>query len=132
MEDLTSAHKSLEVEMNSTTDNPLADSNRKITLHGGNFQACSVTNATEKTRDACSIIGRMLFAQSTELVNDKLSNGLPPNLSPGEPSIDGGFKGVEIGLAALTSELGFLANRANHFVQSAEQHNQCLNSLARR
>lgn len=51
----------------------------------------------------------MLFAQNSEICNDKFSNGLPPNLAPGQPGEDGGFKGVEIGCAALTSELGFLA-----------------------
>lgn len=101
-----------------------------MTLHGGNFQALSVTRAAEKVRDVCAYIGRMLFAQEAELVNPAMSNGLGCNLAPGEPSMDGGLKGVDIGSASYVSELGYLANRAGHYVQSAELHNQSINSLA--
>ncbi|KAE8272131.1 hypothetical protein A4X09_0g208 [Tilletia walkeri] len=133
LEDLMHAHKTLTIEMNSSTDNPLVDVSSSMApriLHGGNFQALAVTNATEKVRDVAAYVGRILFAQQEELVNPALSCGLPSNLTLGEPSTEGGFKGVSIGCAALTSELGYLASRAGHFVQSAEMHNQSLNSLA--
>ncbi|CAD6885424.1 unnamed protein product [Tilletia laevis] len=132
LEDLMHAHRTLSIELNSASDNPLVDcsSSKSRILHGGNFQALSVTNATEKVRDVASYVGRILFAQQEELINPALSCGLPSNLTLGEPSTEGGFKGVSIGCAALTSELGYLASRAGHFVQSAEMHNQSLNSLA--
>ena len=130
LEDLQLAHKQLVTEINSVTDNPLVDTQRNRMLHGGNFQAKSVTSAMEKTRQACQTIGRMLFVQCTELLSPPTNRGLPPNLSVDEPSDAYTFKGIDIMIAALQSELGFLANPVGSHVQTAEMGNQALNSLA--
>lgn len=74
-------------------------------------------------------IGRMLFAQCVELINPATSRGLPPNLVAEEPSTSGIFKAIDLHVAALQSELGFLSAPVNH-VQTAEMGNQALNSLA--
>ncbi|MCJ1469511.1 hypothetical protein MMC07_008144 [Pseudocyphellaria aurata] len=130
LEDLMLAHEQITVECNSTTDNPVIDTAGKRILHGGNFQAMSVTSAMEKTRSSLQIIGRMLFAQCTELINPSLNNGLPPNLDVDEPSQSFLMKGVDISIAGLQAELGFLANPIANHVQTAEMGNQSLNSLA--
>jgi phenylalanine ammonia-lyase len=130
LEDLILAHKQLDVELNSTTDNPLIDANRGKVHHGGNFQAAVVTSSTEKTRSALQMIGKMLFAQCSELLNQSLSNGLPPNLAADEPSLSYTMKGVDINMAAYMSELAFLANPVSNHVQPAEMCNQSINSLA--
>ena len=129
LEDLRLAHQQLTIEMNSTTDNPLVNREGKM-MHGGNFQAKAVTAAMEKTRMALQTIGQMFFAQCTELINPATNRGLPPNLVPGEPSDSFIFKGTDIMVAALQSELGFLANPVGSHVQMAEMGNQAINSLA--
>ena len=83
----------------------------------------------EKLRLAIQTIGQMLFAQCTEIINPKLNYGLPPNLAADEPSQSFLLKPVDIMIAALQSELGFLSNPAGTHVQSAEMGNQALNSL---
>ena len=76
LENLLLAHKQVTIECNSTTDNPLIDTASGRVLSGGNFQAMAITSAMEKTRASVQVIGRMLFAQCTELINPALSNGL--------------------------------------------------------
>lgn len=61
LEDLALADQQVVIEINSVTDNPLIDASNHKSLHGGNFQARSLTSAMEKTRLAIQTIGRMLF-----------------------------------------------------------------------
>ena len=130
LEDFALAYDQLTVELNSVTDNPLVDSETGRVFHGGNFQARAVTSAAEKLRQGLQSIGRMLFTQCTEMINPATSWGLPPNLCSDDPNDSFLFKGLDVVVAALTSELGFLANPVGSHVQTAEMGNQALNSLA--
>ena len=129
LEDLSLANQQITTECNSVTDNPLIDDKGRM-LHGGNFQAKAVTSAMEKTRLALQTIGQMIFTQCTELINPATNRGLPPNLVADEPGESFIFKGIDLMVAALQSELGFLSNPAGTYVQPAEMGNQALNSLA--
>jgi phenylalanine ammonia-lyase len=130
LEDLILATEQVTVELNSTTDNPLIDFASDKIHHGGNFQAASITSAMEKTRLSIQMFGKMLFAQCTEIINPALNRGLPPNLCSDDPSVSFTCKGIDISIAAYYSELAFLSNPVSTHVQSAEMHNQAINSLA--
>ena len=133
VEDLAQSWKTVEREMNSTTDNPLiqvhADQTSTI-HHGGNFQAMAISNTMEKTRLSLHHFGKLTFQQMTELINPAMNRGLPANLAATDPSLNFHAKGVDIALAAVTAELGFLANPVTSHVQAAEMGNQAVNSMA--
>lgn len=130
LEDLLLAHKQITTELNSTADNPLVDTAARDIYSGANFQATSVTSAMEKTRLSLQMIGKMIFGQCSEMINPVLSNGLPSNLASDDPSLSFTMKGVDVNMAAYMSELAYLANPVSSHVQSAEMHNQPINSLA--
>jgi phenylalanine ammonia-lyase len=130
LEDLMLAHTQVTTELNSTSDNPLVDVSQSDIHSGGNFQAASITSAMEKTRLLLQMIGKMLSSQYTELINPAFNNGLPANLAADDPSLSFTMKGIDVNMAGYMSELACVANPVSNHVQSAEQHNQAINSLA--
>ncbi|KAJ5218915.1 uncharacterized protein N7498_001014 [Penicillium cinerascens] len=130
VEDLGLAVQQLTTELNSTQDNPVIDSDTQEVYSCSNFQAASVSVAMGKVREGLQMVGKLLFSYSSELINPDLSKGLPPNLAADDPSLSFTMKGVDISMASYMSELGFLANSVTSHVQSAEMHNQPINSLA--
>ncbi|KAK4153258.1 L-Aspartase-like protein [Chaetomidium leptoderma] len=130
LEDLQLATRQITIELNSTTDNPLLDPINEQIHHGGNFQAFALTSAMEKTLLALQNMGRLLFAQSSELINNTTNKGLPPNLSFDDPSQSFTCKGFDVNMAAYAAELAYLAKPVSAHVQVAEMANQSVNSMA--
>lgn len=139
LEDLLLAQRQLEVELNSTSDNPLVDASPDQqrgeargtgeVYSGGNFQATVVTSAMDKTRLALQMIGRLLYSQVTEMINPSSNNGLEANLNA-SPDENFTMKGIDVNMSAYMSELAALAHPVSSHVMSAEMHNQGINSLA--
>jgi phenylalanine ammonia-lyase len=128
LEDMVLSYNQVLTECNSITDNPIMHPSGRVFI-SANFQAKSISSAIEKMRQNLESIGRILFAQCTEIVNPATNKGLPPNLVTCEPSESWLFKMVDINLAALQGELGFLAHPVNH-VHTTETGNQSIHSLA--
>ncbi|KAF5598055.1 phenylalanine ammonia-lyase [Fusarium pseudocircinatum] len=130
VEDVCSVLSQITVELNSTSDNPIIDVDSGEVYSGANFISSSVANGMEKTRLALQMVGKLLFSLSSEFINPAMNRGLPPNLVADDPSLSFTMKGIDISMAAYLSELGYLANPVTPHVQSAEMHNQAINSLA--
>ncbi|EJD46755.1 phenylalanine ammonia-lyase [Auricularia subglabra TFB-10046 SS5] len=130
VEDIVAAAVALQQELNTTTDNPLIDVEHGKVHHCGNFQAMTVTNQAEKVRIALQNLGKMSYGQATELINVAMNRGLPSCLAFDEPSTDYHCKGLDVHMASYLAELGHVTNPVSTHVQSAEQHNQAINSMA--
>lgn len=130
LEDLLSAHHQVTTELNSSCDNPLVDVNSNDIYYGCNFQAASITSAMEKTRTSLQMLGRLIFAQATEMIEPHLSNGLPTNLVADDPNLSFTMKGIDTNMAAYMAELAYLSHPVSAHIQSAEMHNQSVNSMA--
>jgi phenylalanine ammonia-lyase len=136
LEDLLLAQSQLEIELNSTSDNPLVDvsegPNGEVVgdvYSAGNFQAVTVTSAMDKARNAVQMIGRMIFSQVSEMINPATNNGLEANLNASNRE-NFTMKGIDTNMSAYMSELAALAHPVSSHVMSAEMHNQGINSLA--
>ena len=103
------AGRTLAIEANAATDNPLvlADSGRIVS--GGNFHAEPVAFAADQIALAVAEIGSIAQRRVALMVDPVLSFDLPPFLTP-EPGLNSGFMIAEVTTAALMSENKHLAH----------------------
>jgi histidine ammonia-lyase len=117
----------IETELNSTNDNPIIDPDHELVLHGGHFYGGHIAFVMDSMKNAVANIADLLDRQLALLVDSKLNNGLPSNLSAADPDrsmINHGFKAVQIGVSACTAEALKLTMPASVFSRSTECHNQ--------
>lgn len=101
------AARTLEIEANAVTDNPLVTEAGIIS--GGNFHAEPVAFAADQIALALSEIGAIAQRRVALMVDPTLSHDLPPFLTPA-PGLNSGFMIAEVTTAALMSENKHLAN----------------------
>ncbi len=100
--------RTLEIEANAATDNPLIVGEGDI-LSGGNFHAEPVGLVADLAAIAISEIGCIAQRRVALLVDPALSFGLPAFLAP-EPGLKSGLMIAEVTSAALMSENKALSN----------------------
>ena len=109
MDVLRMAAKTLEIEANAVTDNPLVLVNEGRIVSGGNFHAEYVGFAADQIALAVAEIGAIAQRRVALMVDPTLSFDLPPFLTP-NPGLNSGFMIAEVTTAALMSENKHLAN----------------------
>ncbi|WP_112873363.1 histidine ammonia-lyase [Paracoccus endophyticus] len=102
------AARTLQIEANAVTDNPLVLGNGRI-VSGGNFHAEPVAFAADQIALAVAEIGAIAQRRVALMVDPTLSHDLPPFLTP-EPGLNSGLMIAEVTTAALMSENKHLAN----------------------
>ena len=100
---LTQAARTLAVEVNAVTDNPLVQVETGEIVSCGNFHAEPVAFAADQIALALSEIGAIAERRIATLVDPALNFGLPPFLAP-DPGINSGFMIAEVTAAALYAE----------------------------
>jgi histidine ammonia-lyase len=108
MDILRQAARTLEIEANAATDNPLVLSDGQI-VSGGNFHAEPVGFAADMIALALSEIGAIAQRRVALMVDPTLSFDLPPFLTP-NPGLNSGLMIAEVTTAALMSENKHLAH----------------------
>ncbi len=103
------AGRTLEIEANAVTDNPLVLVEQGLIVSGGNFHAEPVAFAADQIALALSEIGAIAQRRVALMVDPTLSFDLPPFLTP-DPGLNSGFMIAEVTTAALMSENKHLAN----------------------
>lgn len=103
------AGRTLEVEANAVTDNPLVLVDQGRIVSGGNFHAEPVGFAADQIALALSEIGAIAQRRVALMVDPTLSFDLPPFLSP-DPGLNSGLMIAEVTTAALMSENKHMAN----------------------
>ncbi|MBG1232660.1 histidine ammonia-lyase [Aestuariivirga litoralis] len=105
---LRMAARTLEIEANAATDNPLVLKSTGEIVSGGNFHAEPVGFAADMMALAISEIGAIAQRRVALMVDPTLSFDLPPFLTP-NPGLNSGFMIAEVTSAALMSENKHLA-----------------------
>ncbi|HEV2378212.1 MAG TPA: histidine ammonia-lyase [Terriglobia bacterium] len=97
-----------EIEMNSTTDNPLVFADEGEVLSGGNFHGQPVATALDLLAIALTQLGGISERRIDRMVNP-LTSDLPPFLAR-NPGLESGMMLAQVTAAALVSESKVLAH----------------------
>ena len=102
LDQMRMAARTLRIEANGVTDNPLVLGDTGEVISGGNFHAEPVAMAADQLAIAASEIGALAERRIAMLIDASIS-GLPPFLVP-EPGLNSGFMIAHVTAAALASE----------------------------
>jgi histidine ammonia-lyase len=111
MDLIAQAGRTLLIESNAVTDNPLVFPDSGEVISGGNFHAEPVAFAADTLALAIAEIGALAERRIALLIDSTLS-GLPPFLVR-EPGVNSGFMIAHVTAAALASENKSLAHPAS-------------------
>jgi len=117
----------LDIEINSSNDNPLFDVATDEVLHCGNFYGGHVCMAMDMLKTAVANVADLIDRQMALICNPATNNGLPADLvarNSADHATHHGFKAMQITASALTAEALKLTMPASVFSRSTESHNQ--------
>jgi histidine ammonia-lyase len=100
---LRQAARTLQIEANAATDNPLVVVEDEAIISGGNFHAEPVAFAADQIAMAIAEIGSISQRRVALMVDPAMNFGLPAFLSP-KAGLNSGFMIAEVTSAALMSE----------------------------
>ncbi len=110
-DELASVKKVFEVEMNSSTDNPIVFAGSRQVLAGGNFHGAPLATALDLAAIALAQLGAISERRIDRMVNP-LTSGLPPFLAHAAGK-ESGLMLAQVTAAALTAENRILAHPAS-------------------
>jgi phenylalanine ammonia-lyase len=127
---ITWARNWIDIEINSSNDNPLFDANGATVHNGGNFYGGHLAQAMDSLKTAVANVADLIDRQLELIVDEKFNDGLTPNLIPWfgpddhDAGLHHGFKGMQLACSAITAEALKGTMPASVFSRSTEAHNQ--------
>jgi len=109
-ETLDQAIKTVEIEANSSNDNPIIIPEKKKIIHGGNFHGQSISFAMDALCIGLSTLCNLSERRLNKLLDKSINEGLPEHLIPGEIGLTMGFMGAQYLATSTTAENRHLAN----------------------
>ncbi len=128
-EAIDAAVKTIEIEANSTNDNPIIIPEKKKIIHGGNFHGQSISFAMDSLCIAMSTLCNLSERRLNKLLDKNLNEGLPEQLIPGEIGLTMGFMGAQYLATSTTAENRHLANPMSVNSISSNASNQDVVSM---
>lgn len=109
------AKRTLEIEMNSATDNPLIFPRDRLCISGGNFHGQPIAMALDFMSLAISNITNISERRISALLDPSLNNGLPAFLVGGKskPGLASGMMAIQYTATSLVAENKLLSHPAS-------------------
>ncbi len=104
LDTILNAEKVLINEVNSTSDNPIIDSEAKNVFHGGNFHGDYVALEMDKLKIAITKLSMLAERQLNYLMNDKMNQRLPPFVNLGKLGFNLGMQGAQFTAVSTVAE----------------------------
>ena len=101
--------QTLEIELNSATDNPLIFPEDDRVISGGNFHGEPIAFAADTLGFSVAELANISERRVEQILNPALNRGLNPFLAP-RPGVDSGFMIVQLTAASLISENKVMAH----------------------
>jgi histidine ammonia-lyase len=119
----------LEIEANSSNDNPIIIPAKKKVIHGGNFHGQMIGFAMDKLAMAVSEMCTLSERRLNKLLDKNLNEGLPEHLISGTVGLTMGFMGAQYLATSTTAENRQLANPVSTLSISCNASNQDVVSM---
>lgn len=128
-EAVEAVRKTVEIEANSSNDNPIIVPEKGKVIHGGNFHGQSIAFAMDALSIAVSTLGNLSERRINKMLDKKLNEGLPEHLIPGTVGLTMGFMGAQYLATSCAAENRHLANPVSIHSISCNASNQDVVSM---
>ena len=99
----------VEIEINSTTDNPVLDVDNKLFLHGGNFHGDYIASVIDQLKIALVKLTILSERRINFFMNDDVNKKFPPFVNLEKPGLTLGLQGLQFVATSTTARNQTLA-----------------------
>ena len=101
---IINAKEVVENELNSTSDNPIIDTDEENVFHGGNFHGDYISLEMDKLKLAITKLTMLVERQLNYILNPRLNRKFPPFLNAAIEGLNFGYQGMQFTATSTTAE----------------------------